>query len=67
MPSLNGLELCKKLKAMDNSLKAVLLTASLEPRETGDCQAIKVITKPILASKLVEQIKNILNSSQHNT
>jgi two-component system, OmpR family, alkaline phosphatase synthesis response regulator PhoP len=64
MPTLNGVELCEKLTALDKSLKAIIVTATVDPTEIRECPAIKVIKKPILPSKLVGEIKKVLNSSQ---
>jgi two-component system, NtrC family, C4-dicarboxylate transport response regulator DctD len=60
LPNLNGLQLFDKLREKDNSIRAVLLTADQELVEVGNI--LDVIKKPIYPSKLVQRIRNILNS-----
>jgi DNA-binding response OmpR family regulator len=62
LPSLSGFQLYNKLREKDKSVRAVFLTASQDLEEVGDIQGNDVIRKPIYPSKLVEKIRNILNS-----
>jgi two-component system, OmpR family, response regulator ChvI len=62
LPSLNGLQLYNKLRERDKSIRAVFLKASQGLVEVEDIRSNEVIKKPIYPSKLVEKIRNILNS-----
>jgi DNA-binding response OmpR family regulator len=60
LPNLNGLQLFDKLREKDKSVRAVLLTAGQELVEVGNIE--DVIKKPIYPSKLVQRIRNVMNS-----
>jgi DNA-binding response OmpR family regulator len=62
LPRLNGLQLYNKLRERDKSIRGVFLTASQGLAEVEDIRSNEVIKKPIYPSKLVEKIRNILNS-----
>jgi DNA-binding response OmpR family regulator len=62
LPSLNGFQLYNKLRERDKSIRGVFLTASQGLAEVEDIRSNEVIKKPIYPSKLVEKIRNILNS-----
>lgn len=64
LPSVNGLQLYRKLRAIDDSIKAIVLTASQEAIEVINPGEVKVLRKPIYPSKLVEVVKTILVSSE---
>ncbi len=65
MPSLNGLELYKRMKQIDESIKALILTASQEQvliqynHEVRDV-ILKVVRKPIGIPKLLDEIDSIV-------
>lgn len=65
MPSLNGLELYKRMKQIDESIKALILTASQEQvliqynHELRDV-ILKVVRKPIGIPKLLDEIDSIV-------
>jgi two-component system, OmpR family, response regulator ChvI len=64
MPSLNGVELYKRLKETDPSIKALFLTASHEELNEQDNQRedhLNFIGKPITAEKLLWEIDCMLN------
>ena len=71
MPHLDGMQLYKKLKGFDNSIKAILLTAShfhlnkdqeLQPG-TYD---FKIIQKPVTVSQLVQEVRSMLCLEKQN-
>ena len=70
MPNLNGFELYKRLKQKDESIKVLILTASQERihtsrnQELGD-MILKVVRKPIVMSKLLDEIDLILRLEKH--
>lgn len=64
LPNLNGLQLYDKLRAIDNSVNAVLLTATEPLAEQGEKQGLKVIKKPIYPSQLMGIIRRTLNTGQ---
>lgn len=51
MPTLNGNELCKKIKEIDRSAKIMVLTASHERIENLDELDLKVVRKPVSIKK----------------
>jgi two-component system C4-dicarboxylate transport response regulator DctD len=64
MPGLNGLELYKRLKDKDPSVKALILTASHE--EMNELQKerqepLNFVGKPVAAELLLKQINSTLN------
>lgn len=65
MPSFNGLELYKRMKQIDESIKALILTASQEQvliqynHELRDV-ILKVVRKPIGIPKLLDEIDSIV-------
>jgi CheY-like chemotaxis protein len=65
MPSFNGLELYKRMKQIDESIKALMLTASQEQvliqynPELRDV-ILKVVRKPIGIPKLLDEIDSIV-------
>lgn len=65
MPSFNGLELYKRMKQKDESIKALILTASQEQvliqynPELRDV-ILKVVRKPIGIPKLLDEIDSIV-------
>jgi DNA-binding response OmpR family regulator len=63
LPTINGLELYRQLRSMDNSLRAIMLTASQEAVEIINPNEVTVIKKPIYPTRLVGQVKAILNSN----
>ena len=63
MPNLNGPELYKRLRDIDSSIKALLLTASheeLNEHENPRQDHLNFAGKPIAAEKLLEEIDSIL-------
>lgn len=65
MPSFNGLELYKRMKQIDESIKALILTANQEQvliqynPELRDV-ILKVVRKPIGIPKLLDEIDSIV-------
>ena len=66
MPNLNGLELFAKIRKMDPTARALLLTANHEQFIEGNKQKVgrdylKVITKPISNEKLLAEVDSVSN------
>ncbi len=65
MPNLNGLELFARLREIDSTAKALLLTANHEQFTEGELRVgqdyLRVITKPISNEKLLAEIDYTLN------
>ena len=64
MPNLNGLELYKRLKDLDPSIKALFLTASheeLNEQENPRQDRLNFVGKPIAPEKLLWEIDSMLN------
>ena len=64
MPNLNGLELYKRLREIDSSIKALFLTASheeLNEQENQRQDHLNFIGKPISTEKLLWEIGCMLN------
>ncbi len=65
MPNLNGLELFARLREIDSTAKALLLTANHEQFTEGELRVgqdyLRVITKPISNEKLQAEIDYTLN------
>jgi DNA-binding response OmpR family regulator len=67
MPHLNGLELYKRIIALDKSVVAILLTANYEMIDKTEIEALqgnanlKVIKKPIAIPKLLDEVASILD------
>ncbi len=68
MPILNGLQLYKKIKEMDRSVKVMLLTASHEQFDIDKELKLqkqldfRIVRKPVTISKLVQEINAMLKS-----
>jgi two-component system, OmpR family, response regulator ChvI len=69
MPNLNGIELYERIRDIDSSIKAVLLTASHEQlieNERKNAQGqkyMRVITKPVTNEKLRAEIDSVLKQA----
>jgi CheY-like chemotaxis protein len=69
MPNLNGIELCERIRAIDSSIKAVLLTASHEQLIENELKHkqgqkyMRVITKPVTNEKLRAEINSVLKQA----
>ena len=65
MPNLNGLELFARIREIDPTAKALLLTANHEQFTEGEHKVgqdyLRVITKPISNEKLLAEIDSTLN------
>jgi DNA-binding response OmpR family regulator len=68
MPGMNGFQLCRKLREMDNKLKICFLTATelLHFRDTdsdviNDLGTDCFVTKPVMATDLLSRLKVILS------
>ena len=67
MPHFSGLELFKRILAMDKSVVAILLTANYEMIDKTEIEALqlhanlKLIKKPIAIPKLLNEVASILN------
>ena len=66
MPNLNGLELFARMREIDPTAKALLLTANHEQFTEGNKQKVgqdylKMITKPISNEKLLAEVNSVLN------
>jgi CheY-like chemotaxis protein len=59
---MDGLELYRKLKGTDTSIKAVILTASQEALDIVNPDEVMVIKKPIFPTKLAEHLKKVLTA-----
>jgi CheY-like chemotaxis protein len=67
MPQLNGLELFKKIREIDESPKLMLITASHKQPETNDTEEqlqIKVVRKPVTITKFLREIRTILATDE---
>ena len=69
MPDLNGLELFARMREMDPTARALLLSANheqfIEGKQIEGRYCLKVITKPISNEKLLAEVDSLLN--QHIT
>jgi len=67
MPNLNGLELYARMREIDPTTKALLLTANHEQFNEGKQvegqHYLKVITIPISNEKLLAEVESVLNQS----
>lgn len=67
MSNLTGLELCKKIKSLDNLPKTLLLSAGHEQLQLEMNEIRKnfvlVLKKPISGSKLLKEVCTILNQN----
>ena len=65
MPNLNGLELFARIRKIDPTAKALLLTANHEQFIEGKHKVgqdyLRVITKPISNEKLLAEVDSVLN------
>ena len=67
MPKLNGFELYKRIREMEQETKALLLTATNEQiiddnaKYLQDQRLLKVIRKPVTNEDLLEEVDSILN------
>jgi CheY-like chemotaxis protein len=67
MPKLNGFELYKRVREMEQETKAILLTATHEQiiddnaKYLQDQRLLKVIRKPVTNEDLLEEVDSILN------
>ena len=65
MPKLNGLELYARMREIDPTAKALLLTANheqfTEGKQLEGQHNLKVITKPISNEKLLSEVNSILS------
>jgi CheY-like chemotaxis protein len=60
---LDGLELFRRMRKIDQSPKLILLTASQEPLRINDIEEqlqFKVVRKPVTITKFVQEISKIL-------
>jgi CheY-like chemotaxis protein len=65
MDSLNGLELYQKIRAVDKSARAMLLTAGHEQLELDENYKwfLRVVGKPISATTLLEEVAFVLEQT----
>lgn len=67
MKSLDGLELCKKIKSIDTSMKTMLLSTGHEQIQLQMDELrrdfLMILKKPVLGSKLLEKVSNMLNQN----
>ena len=67
MPKLNGFELYKRIREMEQETKAILLTATHEQiiddnaKYLQDQRLLKVIRKPVSNEDLLNEVNSILN------
>ena len=65
MPNLNGLELFARIREIDPTARALLLTANheqfTEGKQIEGQDYLKVITKPISNEKLLAEVDSVLN------
>ena len=65
MPKLNGLELYTRMREIDPTAKALLLTANheqfTEGKQIEGQHNLKVITKPISNEKLLSEVNSVLS------
>ena len=72
MPFLSGLELCKELRAREDTrtVPAIMLTArgfDIEPGEMIDAGIAAVFAKPFSPREILEAVTNLLSPSQAHT
>jgi CheY-like chemotaxis protein len=62
MPSINGIELCKKIIDIDKSVKIMILTASHERIEAclQDRTDLKIVRKPVSITNLMQEINSLI-------
>jgi len=70
MPHLDGMQLYKKLKGFDNSIKAILLTGSHfhlnKDQELQSTSDFKIHRKPVTVSQLVKEVRSMLRLENEN-
>lgn len=70
MPYLDGMQLYNKVKELDSSIKAILLTGSLFDSSKDKPQLsnsdFKVLTKPVTVSQLVIEVRSMLCLEKQN-
>ena len=70
MPHLNGMQLYKKLKEIDNSIKAILLTGSHfqlnKDQEVQSTHDFKILTKLVTVSQLIQEVRFMLRLENEN-
>lgn len=63
MPTLNGIDLYKKMKDIDKSAKIMILTASHEQIEnTQNELGLKIVRKPVSVTNLMQEINSLLSA-----
>ena len=63
MPSLNGIELSRKIKEIDKSVKIMILTASHERIEISqDGLDLKIVRKPVSIKNLIQEINSLISA-----
>jgi CheY-like chemotaxis protein len=73
MPTLNGIELFEEMIGIDNSIKAILLTANYEQlyhkrvQELQDELVMKVVKKPVTVSGLMLEINSLLDTNEKSS
>ena len=73
MPTMNGLELFEEIRGIDNSIKAILLTANYgqlyhkRVLELQEESVIKVVKKPVTMSGLMLEINSILDTNEKSS
>lgn len=63
MPSLNGIELYKKMREIDKSVKVMILTASHEQIKNNENGLdFKIVRKPVSITRLMQEIDSLLTT-----
>lgn len=69
MPYLDGMQLYNKIKEIDGSIKAILLTGShfhLNNQELRSTRDFKILTKPVTVSQLIQEVRSTLGLEKQN-
>ncbi|PJZ68792.1 response regulator [Leptospira perolatii] len=67
MPKMDGLELCRKIKALDPNVPIVGITASTEEDTLKICKQAGmslVLTKPVNFVDIIQQIEDLVNKAE---
>jgi CheY-like chemotaxis protein len=62
MPTMDGIELLKKVKAINSSVKTILISAfDIDDKLFGECKCVdKILQKPITIPELINEVEVLL-------
>ena len=65
MPTMDGIELLKKVKAINSSVKTILISAfDIDDKLYEECKCVdKILQKPITIPKLINEVEVLLANS----